>query len=714
MKKSNGSHEIKLAILHRLLPLLVMILVWSAAILARLIHLQCFKSEEFSLQVESQQWGHLDLNPKRGDILDRNLEELAISVQSDTIYAHPEQIVDPLAAAKSLAPILEVNVEKLYQKLTSGDPFVYLKRKISPRQSGQVRRLKIAGVDVAKETKRYYPNRELACHVLGFTGMDNKGLGGLEYYFNKDLSGKKGRIDLRFDARRNSFHRKAAREKTDGNLLVLSLDLTIQHIAEQVLWEAVEAKSAKSGTAIVMDPNTGEILAMASYPYFNPNEYGQYSESVRRNRAILDLYEPGSTFKVVTLASVLNENLSSPGEVIDCRAGTARLAGKVYREAKRSFEDLSLTQVLAKSSNVGTVKLGIRLGNERLHDYVRRFGFGVRTGIKLPGEEGGLFRPVDQWSKISIGAISIGQEIAVTPLQMIQAAAAIANQGYLVRPRIVHQVLTPDGDVVYKPEVERQRILRPQTAIAMKRIMATVISEGTGRTASLNGYSAAGKTGTAQKIVDGVYSKSKYVASFIGFAPIDQPALIGLIVIDEPRGIPYGGHVAGPAFKQLMERSLIHLRIPKDVTEQLPDRHMALTNPRRKAKGPAPFSDTPTAPEDFFETGISESVLSILEGGSDLGERHPSFTVELGHEILPDLTGKNLREVADECARLGIQLKIAGSGLAVGQRPAPGKRISRAMVCEVFFAAEGKAPNDSRELALRGTAESAERSFVVE
>jgi len=705
MKRTKIERTVRLAVLNRLLLVLLFAAAWFTAILVRLVCLQGFQAEYYRELAADQQWGYVEINPRRGDILDRNLEGLALSVRADFIYAHPEEVEDPNRTALALSELLETNPGELFEKLTSDRPFVYLKRKVPPRVSKQVRALKLAGIGTREESKRVYPNRELACHVLGFVGLDNEGLGGLEYRYNQELVGKKKRVDLRFDARRTSYHRVSQPDPTDGNTLVLTLDRTIQHAAEQVLRRTVEEHGALNGVAIVMDPNNGDVLAMASYPFYNPNNYTEFSASSRRNRAILDLYEPGSTFKAITLAAVLNEGLTNLDEVVDCRVGTARLAGKVYREAKTNFGDLTVAQIFAKSSNVGTVKLGLRLGNEKLHEYVSRFGFGQKTGIELPGEESGLLRPTHQWSKISIGAISIGQEIGVTPVQMIRAMAAIANGGYLINPVIVKQINSPEGDLTDQPKRFRKQIIQPTTISQLKRAMSTVVSEGTGRATQLNGYSSAGKTGTAQKIVDGFYSKDKYVASFVGFAPVADPALIALVVINEPAGIPWGGYVAGPAFKEIMERALIQLRIPQDRPQSPratpPD---MLASVGFSEEEQMPEKDVSVIGKQHLLSNLEETVLNIREGelGSD---QENTLTFFLEAPVIPDFTGKNLRDVARECAGLGLRLKISGTGFAVGQRPAPGKRFSKGTLCEVFFTKEGQRPNASSEIALRNASD---------
>ena len=700
MKTTKSERVAKSAILNRLLLLLLLGAVWFIGILVRLVYLQGFKAEDYRANLIEQQTGFEEIRPKRGDIFDRNLEKLVLSVRADFVYAHPPQVNDPRKTADSLARTLQLESDEVLDKLTSGKGFVYLKRKVPPHESREVRNLGLKGISTREEGRRIYPNRELASHVVGFVGLDDEGLGGLEYSYNKELGGKPTRVTKRFDAKRNSYQRITQPDQTRGNNLILTLDRSIQHIAEQVLRKTVNEHQAINGVAIVMEPNTGEVLAMASYPTFDPNNYTDSPVAARRNRAILDLYEPGSTFKTITLAAVLNERLARLNEVIDCRIGAARLAGKVYKEAKTTFEDLTVEEIFAKSSNVGTVQLGMRLGNGRLYDYIELFGFGEKTNIELPGEESGLVRPVSQWSKISIGAISIGQEIAVTPIQMIRAVAATANGGYLVEPHILQQILTPEGDVVSRPRRVKKQILKPSTCALLRRAMKTVVLEGTGRGAQLDGYSAAGKTGTAQKIVDGRYSKDKYVASFVGYAPAEDPSLITLVVINEPRGIPWGGYVAGPAFKEIMERSLIQLKVPRDQSLPLGDPQTTLAQSGRPAGELTPKQDISVNEERLLMNNLEETVMSLRSEESDSPDAN-TFTFLLEPRVLPDFKGKNLREVARECADLGLRLKISGTGIAVGQRPAPGKRVSKNTLCEVFFSPEGQRLNAAPKVALK-------------
>ena len=709
MKALTDDKQIQSAFMGRLLVVLCLFVAWSLVVVLRLVDLQTFRGAHYRTQSNSQQQGFLVLTPRRGDILDRNLKELAISVRADSVYAQPPKIEDQMAAARQLSPLLDLPPDELIEQLGSKKSFVYLKRDVSLETSRRIRELRIEGIGTHEDTTRVYPGKDLACHVLGIVGVDHAGLEGIEYLYGKELSGSKSRIDLRVDAKRNSFYRDSPDAPTRGNNLVLTLDSTIQHIAQAALAEGVRDHEALNGSAIVMNPRTGEVLAMASYPEFDPNDYADFSPSERRNRCILDLYEPGSTFKIITLSSLLNEGLVDPNEVIDCRPGRARLGNKVYHEAGHSFGLLTVAQVIEKSSNIGTVQLALRLGEERMHDYAQRFGFGHPTGIELPGEEGGILRNTSQWSKISIGAIAIGQELAVTPLQLIRAVAAVANGGYLVKPLIVKRVVNPSGDTLFEAKPERERILKEATTATARRILSRVVEEGTGTKAQLRGYSSGGKTGTAQKFIDGRYSSSRYVASFVGFAPSNDPSLIALVVINEPReGLYYGGSVAAPIYKEIMERALIHLGVPQDrPTEVEPRTDLAQQQP------PSSVPGHPSAAGDWGSLSLEESLATAsqepVSGRLEVkGDRH--IVVESGTERLPDFSGMSLRAVARLCARLDIRLKISGSGIAVGQRPAPGGQVSKGMVCEVFFANEDEPGNATARTALRTASESAPAS----
>lgn len=688
MKQDDWGQE-KMQLLPRLLLVYLLVALWALALVFRLTDLQVFKGEKYSSLAEQQQLAFVELSPKRGDILDRHLGELAISVQVQSVFAHPREVEDPLAEARTLAPILGIPVQDLHKKLISKRSFIYVARKIPPQQAEQIAALKLPGIFFQKESKRYYPGHSLAAQVLGFVGIDNDGLSGLEYLYNSLLEGKKRRVHLRVDARRQSFQSEPGPEQTDGNTMILSLDRSIQYITEQVLRETAQKSRALNATAIVMNPNNGEILAMASYPTFDPNFYYNYPERARRNRAILDVYEPGSAFKIVPLSAVQNEHLVEPAEIIDCRVGNVELGGKVFREAEHSYGLLSFDEVLARSSNVGTIELGLRLGEAKLYHYVKLYGFGEKTGIDLPGEESGILRPLEQWSGVSIGSLCIGQEIGITALQMVRAMAVIANDGKLVRPHVVRRIVTPAGDTVLKAEESSRQVISPATTRRMKQALAMVVSQGTGVSAALDGYSCGGKTGTAQKFVNGRYSHRKFVASFVGFAPLADPVLAAIVVVNEPQGEYYASQVAAPAFREIMQRSLIHMKVPQDqpTWEDAPLRARAVA----MASSAAPAAAVTAAAVRHDRAPIRRTSKSGVEQqGLALTESKRVVTIQAGAFKLADFRGESLREVARECARLGLRLKIFGSGVAVGQRPEAGALVTQNSVCEVYFSTPGR------------------------
>ncbi|MBI4455624.1 MAG: transpeptidase family protein [Acidobacteria bacterium] len=655
---------------HRLLVLATLLLFWVVAILCRLVQLQIFQHDTFLQKAQQQQQGYVQIAPSRGDILDRNLEELAVSVALDSAYCHPKELQDPQMAAHQLAAVLDLDEESLLEKLTSGMPFVYVKRKITPRESEQVRALALPGIYFQKESKRFYPNQELSGHVLGFVGMDNVGLSGIEYLLDKEIRGDARLVPVTTDAKRHILFGIPEESSHVGNIVVLNLDKNIQYVAEQQLAAAVEAFHAAGGAAIVLNPHTGEVLAMSAYPTFNPNQYSAATPEARRNRAILDTYEPGSAFKLVTASAALEEKVVSLEERINCAVGSVSLGGKVFREAHDSYGVLTFNEILAKSSNVGSIKLGLRLGEERFYHYIQRFHFGRITGVELPGEQSGLLRGPESWSRLSIGAISIGQEIGVTPLQLACAFATVANGGEWIQPRIVNRVLAPDGTVLRRQQPKRERVISTDTATKISAALNLVVEQGTGKLAKPYGYTAAGKTGTAQKFVDGVYSHSRFVASFVGFAPADNPAVVTLVMIDEPKGTIYGGSVAAPVFKEIVERSLVQLGVPRE-KETL---HFA------KALQASPVEEN-----DWVDIGqILESALRE-EHGLPVVDQKGRVVVPLDERQLPDFAGKSVREVARLCSRLGVRLKVIGAGRAVAQRPPAGTAVFDDTVCEVFF-----------------------------
>jgi cell division protein FtsI (penicillin-binding protein 3) len=489
---------------------------------------------------------------------------MAVSIETPSIAAYPGSIENKTKAASLLAKTLGLKRSLVQRKLTSGKHFVWLKRQASPKEAEAVKALKLHGVDFLPEHDRFYPNSTLAAQVLGFTGIDGHGLEGLEFYYDRQLNGGEHKVTILKDALGRGFDAdQLSGLQHAGNNLVLTLDRHIQYIAEQALSEAVAKYKAKSGLAIVMNPKTGALLAIAHDPVFNLNRYRKYNRSAWRNRSITDPFEPGSTMKIFSVAAALETGTMDSGTIFYCENGTYLVGSHTVHDTK-SYGWLSLQQIVKYSSNIGAVKLVEKIGNQALFDSLKRFGFGGRTQIDSPGESTGSLSHYKRWTTVDAGAIAFGQGVSVTGLQLITAVAALANDGLLMQPHIVQAITDPNGRLIRNVEPKAVgQVVSAKTARTVRRIMRTVITPGgTGINAELDGYDVCGKTGTAQKIDEnGRYAASKYVSSFVGFAPAQQPALAVLVIVDEPRGSHYGGVVAAPAFKKIIKESLGYLNI---------------------------------------------------------------------------------------------------------------------------------------------------------
>src|SRR3954471_4768816 len=545
--------------------------LWIVAIVCRLLYLQLFEYGDFVKQASRQQQRSIEVSPPRGVIYDRNGRELAMTVSVDSVFAVPSEIPDQANTAALLARILKTEPQEILAHFKSSHAFSWIARKLDNDTAARIRDLNLKGIYFQKESKRFYPKRELAAQALGFVGLDDEGLGGLERSFDSPMRGKSGKMLISMDARRHWFGR-VEKQPDPGENLVLTIDEKIQYIAERELDAAMQRTHAAAATVIVQNPKTGEVLALANRPTFDANAFHKSDPQKMKNRAVSDIYEPGSTFKMVTIAAALEEKITNPEEVIDCQNGAIYIGNVRIRDHK-PFGLLSVSQVLANSSDVGAIKLGLRLGEDRFDRYIRAFGFGSQTGIELPGETRGLTKPVNRWSKVSIGAISMGQEIGVTPLQLAGLVSTMANDGVWVAPRIVAATSGPRSKlqtVEFRPVTER-RVIAPFTAAQMKQMMEGVVLHGTGRNANLDGYSAAGKTGTAQKFdpVTGKYSHTKFVASFAGFAPVNNPAVVVAVILDSPVAqhvyLQEGGWTAAPVFKRVAQQVLEYLHTPHDV-----------------------------------------------------------------------------------------------------------------------------------------------------
>ncbi|MDE2058315.1 MAG: penicillin-binding protein 2 [candidate division NC10 bacterium] len=498
---------------------------------------------------------------RRGTIYDRNGRELAISVGSSSIFARPSEVEDPERTSATLSAVLSLPAEKILEQLRTKKSLVYIKRSASPEEAEAIARLTLKGIGFDAESKRFYPKAQQAAHLLGFVGRDDRGLEGLELQYDAFLAGKRKWIVRQQDAKRRPIFREEAGE-TQGADLHLTIDEVIQYITERELEAAVTHSGALSGSAIVMDPFSGEILALANYPTFDPNAYAEASAFARRNRAVADYYEPGSAFKAIVGAGALEERLVRPEDRFSGEGGAIEVGGVIIRDHER-FQTLTFAEVLAHSSNVGAIKVGQRLGKSHYYDYISGFGFGNLTKIDLPGETPGLIRRPKEWSALSLASLSIGQEISVSPLQMLTAMSAIANGGILVRPYVTKSIVAADGKVVRENvPMQVRRVISEDTAKTLATILKGVVTEGTGKAAAVEGFEVAGKTGTSQKVdrATGRYSRHKVVASFVGFVPVEQPRLAIIVVVDEPSTLRWGGSIAAPTFREIARESLKHLR----------------------------------------------------------------------------------------------------------------------------------------------------------
>jgi cell division protein FtsI (penicillin-binding protein 3) len=660
----------------RIALVILVVVLWVAAIAFRLVQLQIFQHEEFRRLSVLRQQITSPIPAPRGIIYDRRMNELARNVPVSTVIAEPRRIGDIDAVADKLSGILGLDPAALKTRMQDPDRRAYLvvKRRIDPRAEGPIAELKADGIYLEEGSMRVYPDRELASHVLGFVNMNGDGGAGLELQYDKELKGADGLASFDVDANRRSFRGEVLKPPVQGRSLVLSLDRDIQYIAERELTAAVGKYRAAAGTVIVMETETGRILALANRPCFNSNTYNTAEAGLWRNRAVSDLFEPGSTFKVVVATSALEQHLTRPDELIDCQMGSIRIGGHIFHD-HHPYGLLTFSQVLERSSNVGAAKLGMRLGQERLHAALLNFGFGSRTGIDLPAEIVGLVRDWRAWSGLSIGAISFGQEVGVTSIQMITAINVIASGGYRVWPHLVERVIDSNGELIRVSEISKTRIVSPETAFAVSSAFEGVILRGTAKGANLEGYRAAGKTGTAQKIVNGQYSSEKYLSSFIGYAPLPTPRITILVQIDEPKGAIYGGTVAAPVFRQLAQQVLIHLRIPPDRTLPPPelDRLQVASDDQDFAPGATPVAPILEAQDAGAANGQSAIVVRVAE--------HP---VEV-----PAFLGMSKRKVISKCQELGIRMQATGSGLAVQQFPAAGTVVSAGESCNVTFARAG-------------------------
>ena len=619
--------------------------VLFALVALRALDLAVLRGPALARLAAMQHHQRIELLPHRGPIVDRSGDPLALSVDVPSIYVRPRELRAAGADARlpALATALHMPPRALRAKLASSQPFVWLKRQALPREAETVARLELPGVYTVTEGRRFYPHGNLAAHVLGFVGVDSQGLEGLEQRYDRVIRGEAQYLEFDRDARgREMFTGGVGAAPDQGNRLELTLDAAIQEATERELQSGVAAARAVGGAAVVLDPATGEVLALANVPTYNPNEPGDAADrrwrDRVRNRAITDPYEPGSTFKAVLAAAAIEEHLVTPGELFFCEHGRFQAGGRTIHDA-HPYGWLSFAEVIQFSSNIGATKVGERLGRDRYHRYLRAFGFGNRTGIELPGETPGIMRPVESWSRIDLATLSFGQGVSVTPLQMSTAFAAIANGGTLLRPYVVRRIVAPGGEVVLENEPTAvRRVISTRSARTTTELLRRVVEEegGTGTKARLEEFPVAGKTGTAQKVdpTTGGYS-SKRIGSFAGFVPADEPRAVILVLIDEPSTSSYGGVVAAPVFRAIAAAVLKRLGVEPPA-------------PTVVARAPGAAPATPRAKP------------ASREAATPANAETPSFL------------GLSLREALARAQASGWQVRVTGTGYVAAQEPMPG------------------------------------------
>ena len=660
----------QLTIRRRVLVAAAVFAVWTIGIEARLFVLQVVSHAELLERAERQQLRTTTLPAKRGEIYDRDGRLLAYSVDADTVYAVPYDVREPEKTAAALCGALDScspkERETLVQRLGTSRPFTYVRRTVTPLEARKIAALNLSGIGFMKESRRFYPNKELAAHLLGYVGIDNVGLSGLESAYDKVIRGKEGRLIAHTDARRRTFGGRVERAPTSGGSLELTIDKQLQYIVERELRAGVESNRADGGAAVLLDPDTGEILAIASWPTFNPNAFNASNEKARRNRAVQDMYEPGSTFKVVTVAAALEEDVMPLETVIDTNPGTIRFGGRVIDEyGGKNLGALSLTDVIVKSSNVGAVKIGLQLGAERFGLYASRFGFGRPTSPDFPGESPGILWSPAKLNDSGIASMSMGYQVSVTPLQMAAAMNAVANGGTWIEPRIVRATLRNGVRTNVEPRT-RRRVVSRETTLRMLPILEKVVSDGTARAAFKDfvGYTVAGKTGTADKLVNGRYVGSMQNVSFLGFVPSRNPVVTGIVMIDNPRvANDTGGGVAAPIFRRIAEAAMRHLAVPYNVDAPPPVMVARRDAGGGEMKTSARFAP-PSPPQPTFVT---------VPSGAGQGA------------VIPDLRGVSARDAVRTLAQLGLTARIKGRGVVVEQTPEAGTPLERGGACTLIL-----------------------------
>ena len=727
-------------------------LVWVCAISGRLFWLQIVRHRDFVERAEKQQQRTFEVAPRRGVLYDRNLRELAMTVLVPSIYADPSQIADKQATARTLASLVHTDPEdaltteaQIAARLNDGHNFAWIARRVTPQVAAAVKALNIKGIFFQQEFARFYPDNQLAAQALGYVGSDDNGLGGLEEKFDSELHGAPGLMYTAVDARRKVLG-SSERDPEPGQNLVLTVDENIQFMAESALDHAMEKTQALNGTVVVQDVHTGQILALAIRPTFNPNQIRRATPDMLRDHAVSDVYEPGSTFKLVTYSAAMDSGVAKPDDLIDCSGGQITVAGQVIHDDKsdRGLGTIPVAAALAHSSDVCAIKLALRVGPDKMYQYIRNFGFGTRSSVELPGETRGLLRPLKNWRPASIGYVAIGQEVAVTPLQLVSMVSTIANGGTYLPPHILMrdqtasalepnqgsappQVAAPQfvaspvragEDLPSQLPSGAHRVISTLAAAEMRKMMEGVVLFGTGTSAQLDGYSSGGKTGTAQKIdpVTHTYSKTMHIASFAGFAPVNNPVIAVAVVLDSPKGAYYGASVSAPVFAEVAQQVLEYLGVQHDIdlrpVDLAPKKDAPITeddaqaqdeniqalydaandlpsdDPLRAstpstAKTASPYNPAPTqatnspaASEPSSASGPSPGAPASAHLKS--APSTPANTVVVanaGDLRVPSLIGLTIREIIEQAGSAGLQVEITGDGIAREQAPAPGTSV---------------------------------------
>lgn len=665
MKMKTRKNKKERALKLRILIVCLGFAVFASMIVARAYNLHLAPNPKLKKWAERSYQKFIELSPKRGDILDARNRSLAASLSVKSVYANPMVVKEKDMVANRLSRILKIRKSALLKKLKSRRYFVWVKRKISPDICKKIRDLDIKGIGFLQENKRFYPNVELASGVLGFTGVDSNGLSGIELEYEEYLRSKKSSYSGLKDALGRTLLTEGVfiKEFARGNDLHLTIDRTIQYIAETELDTEMAASKAKRGYAIVMDPNTGKILAMVSRPRFNPNNYSRFRPESWTNGTISLTYEPGSTLKVFVIAAALEAGIIDPKDLFYCKEGSFTVAGKLIRDSSDKGW-LTPSSIIKFSSNIGAAKIAMQMGPEKLHGWLKRFGFGETTGVDLPGESRGILRDHKTWSSVGLANIGFGQGIAITPLQLVTALSVIANGGRKVLPHVVEKIVNQKNNAIFTQSLEPgKRVISKATAEMVRNFMIGVTeSEGTGQRARLEGFKVAGKTGTAQKIdpLTGNYSSDATVVSFMGFVPANDPKLTIAVIIDEPGESSFGGIIAAPVFKKIAQKTLKYLKI-------IPDELQTLKLAERYE-------------EDLKE----ESNPFRLASGDSRADRNKKFDLQ-NSGLIPDFEGLSIREVLKIAQKKKIKVSVKGSGVSYMQKPGAGAKISKKNSCTVYF-----------------------------